>query len=410
MLSAVSMPDVPTLADRHDRWRRDSCLNLQPSENFLSPQVLDLLGSDLASRYTLPWGAEYQGAFLKNAYGGTRYLDEIEGVGEGLAREIFGAMHASLKPLSGHVAGMLLLLATTGPGDRILVVDSKHGGYDGYMPSNTPQLLGGRRVDFLPFREDAWRLDTNAAIRKIEKVKPKLVLLGQSFLLFPYDLEPLREAADRVGAILGYDGSHVLGLIAGGEFQRPLREGAHILVGSTHKSLFGPQGGLILTNDAQLWEEAKRNMLWRLFDNAHWNRIAGVAQALAEHKRFGRAYAKQVVRNAKAFAAALAERGFPLRFKEQGYTESHQVLLDEAGMKETLRMTPQEFSTAMEGSNLIVDAVARLGTNEVTRLGATEREMVEIAELMEQVVAGKSVKREVLALRSRLRLRYAFPE
>jgi len=403
------MPDVPSLADRHDRWRRDSCLNLQPSENLLSPQVLRVLGSDLASRYTLPWKAEYHGSRLENAYGGTKYLDEIEGIGEQLAREVFGAEHATLKPLSGHVAAMLLLLSTTEPGDRVLVVDAKHGGYDGYMPEYVPDVLGGRRVEFLPFREDAWRLDTANAARTIRKAKPRLVVLGQSFLLFPYELEPLREAADAAKAVLAYDASHVMGLIAGHEFQGPLQEGADVLVGSTHKSLFGPQGGLFLTNHEALWEKAERNLRWRLQDNAHWNRIAGVAQALAEHKEFGRAYAKQVVRNSRAFAAALVEHGFPVRFKEHGYTESHQILLDEAGMKRTLRMTPQEFSTAMEGNNMIVDAVARLGTNEVTRLGATEPEMADIADLMERVVGGKSVKEEVLALRSRLKLAYAFP-
>ena len=404
------MPDVPSLVDRHERWRRDSCLNLQPSENLLSPQVLRVLGSDLASRYTLPWNAEYHGARMKNAYGGTKYLDEIERIGERLAREVFDAKHASLKPLSGHVAAMLLLTAATEPGNRILVIDSKHGGYDGYMPEYVPDVLGGRKVDFLPFREGAWRLDTANAAKMIRKTKPRLVVLGQSFLLFPYDLEPLREAADAAKAILGYDGSHVLGLIAGGEFQRPLPEGADVLVGSTHKSFFGPQGGFFLTNDDALWERAKGNLLWRLLDNAHWNRIAGVAQALAEHKEFGGAYAKQVVRNARAFAATLAERGFPVRFRQEGYTQSHQILLDEPGLKRSFRMTPQEFSTAMEGNNVIVDAVGRLGTSEVTRLGATERDMADIAELMGQVVGGKSVKEEVLALRSRLKLSYAFPE
>ena len=404
------MPDVPSLVDRHERWRRDSCLNLQPSENLLSPQVLRVLGSDLASRYTLPWAAEYHGARLENAYGGTKYLDEIEGIGEQLACDLFGAKHASLKPLSGHVAAMLLVLSTTGPGDRVMVIDAKQGGYDGYMPEYVPDVLGGREVSFLPFRANAWRLDTVNAAKAIRKARPRLVVLGQSFLLFPYELGPLREAANAAKSVLAYDGSHVLGLVAGGEFQRPLPEGADVLVASTHKSLFGPQGGLFLANDDALWERAQKNLRWRLMDNAHWNRIAGVAQALAEHREFGKTYAKQVVRNARAFAAALADHGFPVRFKEQGYTESHQVLLDEAGLKRSFRMSPQEFSTAMEENNVIVDAVARLGTNEITRLGATEREMADIADLMDRIVAGKSVKEEVLALRSRLKLSYAFPE
>jgi len=404
------MPDIPSLVDRHERWRADSCVNLQPSENLLSPQVKRALGSDLAGRYTLPWKGDIHGSVVDNAYGGTRYLDEIEAFGEGLAREVFGAAHATLKPLSGHIAGMLMLLSTCRRKDRVLVVDAKHGGYDGYMPPYIPDVLGlDLKVDFLPFREDAWTVDTAKAARKIRSVKPRLVVLGASFLLFPYEIPPLREAADAVGAVLGYDGSHVLGLVAGGAFQRPLQEGADILVGSTHKSLFGPQGGLFLCNRDDLWAAAEKNLLWRLFDNVHWNRLAGVAQALAEAKEFATAYAPQVVKNAKALAAALDARGFPVRMKEHGYTESHQIHLDEERMKKELRMTPQEFSTVMEGNNVIVDAVARLGTNEITRLGATEREMVEIADLMELIVGGKSVKEEVLALRSRLKLSYAFP-
>ena len=404
------MVDVLSLVERHERWRADSCINLQPSENLVSPAVKRALGSDLAGRYSLPWRGDYHGARLENAYGGAKYLDEIEEAGEALARDLFQAKHASLKPLSGHLAAMLLLLSTCERKDRVLVVDAKHGGYDGYMPEYIPDVLGlDLKVDVLPFREDAWRVDTADAARRIRRFKPRLVVLGQSFLLFPYDLAALREAADDARARIGYDGSHVLGLVAGGAFQRPLPEGADVLVGSTHKSLFGPQGGLFLTDDDELWAEAIRNTLWRLFDNVHWNRVAGVAQALAEHKEFGAAYAAQVVKNAKALAAALDAHGFPVRFREHGYTESHQVHLDEAGLMRAFHLTPQGFSTAMEGNNLIVDAVCRIGTNEVTRLGATGKEMAEIADLMERAVAGKGVKEEVLALRSRLTMAYAFP-
>ncbi|TLZ50420.1 MAG: serine hydroxymethyltransferase, partial [Methanobacteriota archaeon] len=275
------MVDVLSLVERHERWRADSCINLQPSENVSSPQVRRALASDLAGRYTLPWSGEIHGSKVVNAYGGAKYLDEIEAMGEALARSVFEARHASLKPLSGHLAGMLMLLTAAKPKARVLTVDAAHGGYDGYMPPYIPDALGlNLKVDFLPFREDAWRVDTAKAAKKIRSWKPDLVILGASFLLFPYEMAPLREAADAVGARIGYDGSHVLGLIAGGVFQHALPEGADILVGSTHKSFFGPQGGLFLCNDNDLWERAQKNTVWRLFDNVHWNRLAGVAQAL----------------------------------------------------------------------------------------------------------------------------------
>lgn len=403
------MVDILSLVDRHERWRVESCLNLQPSENLVSPQVKRALGSDLAGRYTLPWDGEINGSPVANAYGGTRYLDEIEAAGEALAREVFGATYASLKPLSGHVAGMIGILTATSPGDTILVVDGRHGGYDGYGPDYIPDVLGGtRRVAYLPFDESAWQVDTPRAVESIEAVRPALVLLGASFLLFPYEIGPLRDACDSAGSLIGYDGSHVLGLIAGGAFQRPLAEGADLLLGSTHKSFFGPQGGILLTNRADVWETARRQMVWRTLDNVHWNRIAGLAQALSEHREFGAAYATQAVANAKALAAELDERGFPVRFAVHGYTASHQFLLDAAGLTDAFGLTPQEFSSTLERNDIIVDAVARVGTSEVTRLGATEATMGEIATLMDRAVRGDDVADDVHALRSRLRLSFAF--
>ncbi|MGH2357505.1 MAG: serine hydroxymethyltransferase [Candidatus Limnocylindria bacterium] len=401
--------DILSLVERHERWRGEECLNLQPSENLVSPQVKRALGSDLAGRYTLPWSGEIHGSAVHNAYGGTRYLDQIEAAGEELARAVFRARHASLKPLSGHVAGVIAILATTAPGDTILAVAGANGGYDGYGSDYIPRALGGtRHVEALPFYESAWQVDTDAAATKIHALRPALVLLGASFLLFPYDIGPIRKAADAVGALIGYDGSHVLGLIAGGAFQQPLAEGADLLIGSTHKSFFGPQGGLLLTNRDDIWQRASEQMLWRTLDNVHWNRVAGLAQALAEHQAFGADFAQQVVENAKVLAGELDRRGLPVRFKAHGYTESHQILLDENGLKQSLGLTPQEFSSALERSNLIVDAVARIGTSEVTRLGAAEAEMGEIAGLVWRAARGENVKGEVVALRSRLILSYAF--
>jgi glycine hydroxymethyltransferase len=403
--------DIMALVERHERWRASECLNLQASENLVSPQVKRALGSDLAGRYTLPWGGEIHGSAVRNAYGGTRYLDEIEAAGEALGRSVFRARHATLKPLSGHVAGMIAILATTAPGDTMLVVGGANGGYDGYGAEYIPRVLGGtRRVEALPFDESAWRLDTDAAAAQIRASRPTLIMLGASFLLFPYDIGPLRAAADAVGALIGYDGSHVLGLIAGGAFQDPLAEGADLLVGSTHKSFFGPQGGILLTNRDDVWEGANDHMLWRTLDNAHWNRVAGLAQALAEQQAFGAAYARQVVANAQALAGELARRGLPVRFKAYGYTESHQILLSEPELKRAWGFTPQEFSTTLERNNLIVDAVGRIGTSEVTRLGAGGAEIAEIGLLIEAAARGRNVKEDVIALRSRLRLSYAFDD
>src|SRR2546428_7763604 len=138
----AAMRDVLDLVAKHDDWRLRRTINLIPSENVTSEQVRSILASDLGDRYTLPWGKEWHGYTVENSYRGTRYLDEIESLGESLARDVFRAKHATLKPMSGHLAGMMLLSSLSSRGDRILVLDSRHGGVDGDLPGRPPGKLG----------------------------------------------------------------------------------------------------------------------------------------------------------------------------------------------------------------------------------------------------------------------------
>jgi len=400
------MRDVLDIVERHETWRGRT-INLIPSENVTSPQVRAILGSDLGHRYTLPWGKDFHGYVIENSYRGTRYLDEVEALGERLAREVFKAEHATLKPLSGHLAGMLVLSTLCARGDRILVLDSRVGGYDGYMPEYLPAMLG-LEAGFLPFDESEWTVDAEAAAAAIETTRPKLVLIGGSFIVFPHNLRRLRKACDSAGAVLAYDGSHVLGLIAGGQFQDPLREGADVLFGSTHKSFFGPQGGLLVTNRGDLFAPMADRFTWRVADNAHWNRIAATAQALLETRAFGKDYAKQVVRNAQALGRELDKRDVPVKFAHRGYTKSHQVHILEAGLIKRWNVNPNDWSVALEGNDIIVDSVARIGTNEVTRMGAKESHMEMLAELIARATKGEDVKADVAALRGDLAVTYAF--
>lgn len=405
--AVAGVRDIVSSVARHDEWRLRKCINLQCSENVTSEAVRRILSSDMGHRYTLPISQEVHGSFVGNAYRGTKYMDEVERQGEEIAKEIFGGEFASLKPLSGHIAAMIMLVATCKRGDKILVIDGKHGGYDGYLKDGMPDMFGFK-VDFLPFDEKRWNVDSERAAGKIADYKPKLIVLGASFLLFPYDIRPIRTAADDVGALIGYDGSHVLGLISGGIFQKPLQEGADILVGSTHKSFFGPQGGLFLCGDKRLSEAAQKAFYWRVMDNAHWNRVAALAQALAEAKRFGRDYAKQVVRNSKALAGELDRRGLPIKFPKQGYTECHQIHVDETRLKDSWGLTFSEFADRLEKCGIIVDAVGRIGTNEMTRLGAKEIEMRKVAGLLIECLNGGEISGEVALMKSRSRMSFCF--
>ncbi len=402
------MADLREIVRGHDRWRLEQVLNLQPSENVMSEAARSLLASDFAHRYTLP--ARYARGLgdARNAYRGTRFTDEMEALAEELAREVFGVPHASLKPLSGHLAGFLMLQACTRRGDRILVVSAEHGGYDGYMPGFLPDYLD-LKVDFLPFDAKTWNVDPKKAGDAVLDTRPKLVLVGASFILFPYNLRWLRGACDDVNAVLAYDASHVLGLIAGGEFQRPFLEGVDILTASTHKSFPGPQGGMLLSNRADLFERAMDTILWRTQDNAHWNRIAATAQVLLETKALGTAYARQVVANSQALGTQLDKWGLPVKFKALGFSRSHQLLVDANALKEDWHLAPWEFADRLEKNNVIVDAVGRIGTNEITRMGATEDHMQTLAGLIARAARGEDIRKDVAELRSQLHLSFVLP-
>ncbi|HYM39275.1 MAG TPA: serine hydroxymethyltransferase [Thermoplasmata archaeon] len=402
------MFELDAIVRDHERWRLQQVLNLQPSENVMSEAARSLLATDFVHRYTLPARFAPGLGEAKNAYRGTRHTDRMEALAEGLAREVFGVTHASLKPLSGHLAGFLMLQACTRRGDRILVISAEHGGYDGYMPGFLPDYLD-LKVDFLPFDTKSWNVDPKKAADAVIATRPRLVLVGASLILFPYNLRWLRGACDDVNAVLAYDASHVLGLIAGGEFQRPFLEGVDILTASTHKSFPGPQGGLLLSNRADLFDRAMDTIMWRTQDNAHWNRIAATAQVLLEMKTWGKAYATQVVANSQALGTQLAKWGFPVKFKSLGFSRSHQLLIDAERLKEDWHLTPWEFADRLEQNNLIVDAVGRIGTNEITRMGATEEHMQAVAGLMSRAARGEDVRRDVEELRSQLHLAFILP-
>lgn len=392
---------------QQEKWRQEDSINLLPSENSASPQVRALLSSDFSNRYTLPLDSGEGMAYVENAYRGTRITTDVERKAEELACKVYKAKHSCVQPMGGHIAALIAIKALTKRGDGMCAVAPEHGGYDGYAPAYIPDIYG-LKAWALPFDQSTWNLETESAVREIRKRKPGLVILGASFLIFPYDMKPVREACDDIGAKLAYDGSHVMGLIAGGGFQQPLKEGADILYGSTHKSFFGPQGGIILADSDEVDAGVRKNLTWRIVDNVHWNRVAALGQALLEMDRFGPAYAKQVVRNSKRLGKELSERGFPLKFADMGFSESHQLLIDVPGLEKKYGMSLNDFSVMMEKTNLITDSVGRLGTCEITRLGVKEKDLPELADIFMDGAGGKDVRRKVKRFRARLDMDYRF--
>ncbi|MFQ5999343.1 MAG: hypothetical protein ACE5J6_01060 [Candidatus Bathyarchaeia archaeon] len=384
------------LIEKHEQWRGKECINLIPAENVMSPAVRSLLSSDLGHRYTSR--AQF--------YMGTRFIDEIERSGEELAKNLFKSETAELRPLSGHVADLIFLACFTKPNDTILCASPDDGGYPGFWKNGLSRLLKLRKIRF-PFSKEAMNIKVEEATDLILREKPKVVVFGASIFLFPHPLRELAETARQIGAHIGYDGSHVLGLIAGGEFQDPLREGAHALFGSTHKSFFGPQGGIILA-DKEHGDAIKKRIHPEFVDNAHWNRIAALTLALAEMKAYGEKYAGQVVQNAQALAKALAQEGFPVVCPQFGCTRSHQVLLGYGGYEEG-----RAVARKLEKANIIVDSGVRLGVCEATRRGMKESEMQRIAVFIRRVVVDNEdpnrVKGDVMKLSEEFRdIEYCF--
>ena len=221
-------------------------------------------------------------------------------------------------------------------------------------------------------------------------------------MLFPYPLAPIAEAVHAVDGLVLYDASHVLGLVAGGAFQDPLREGADVVYGSTHKSLPGPQGGLLLTDREELFRQIAPALVWRVFDNAHWNRIAALGQTLLEMERWAQPYAAITIDNARALARALDQGGLPMLAADRGYTASHQLLIDRDELRARHGLRPGLLARRWEANHLITDLVGRLGTAEVSRLGLTPEEMPRLAEmLLRSGLHGAEVRNDVLAWRQR---------
>jgi glycine hydroxymethyltransferase len=388
--------EILSFVDKHEEWRGKQCLNLIPSENVMSPSVRRLLSSELGNRYTS----------RDRFYMGTRFIDDIEHYGEKLAKQVFRADSADLRPLSGHIADLIFLASCTKPGDTLMCISPKDGGYPGMWEEGLTGLLRLKAVPF-PFSKPDMNIKVEEAKEKIRRIKPRIVIFGASHIAFPHPVKELADVARESGIIVGFDGSHVMGLIAGKQFQDPLREGAHALFGSTHKTFFGPQGGIFLA-DKNHGEFVKSKIYPAYVDNAHWNRIAALTLALAEMEKFGKAYAEQVIRNSQTLAKSLDDFGFPVVCQHLGFTQSHQVILNYGDSGKG-----RVFAEKLQCANIIVDCVVRIGTCEVTRRGMKGDEMIRIAEIIKRTAIDaeppENIKKDVAKLSSEFqKVEYCF--
>lgn len=380
------------LIDEHEAWRATT-LNLIASENLISPAVQQALANDLVGRYT-----DYTGRDLTaRRYRGNRYVVEIEQEAEALAKSLFGASEVDLRAISGHIAGACVILGLCEAGDTILEVGST-GGSHRMAAKFAERSPVGLTTEFLPFDEARWNVDLSAALAMIEAKKPKMVILGSSAFLFPH---PVREIAAAVhatlGAVLVYDGSHVMGLMAGGKFQQPLAEGADVVYGSMHKTLPGPQGGIIYSNSADLMDRIAKAIYPPLVTNHHSFRMPALSLAFAEMLNYGARYAAQVIINAQTLGAALTSRGAAPLSVDGHYTESHTLLVP-AGADASERLEACgiicgafRVPAALGGTGL------RIGSQELTRQGAVEGDMEVAADLIAAGLKGETTVDDLTA-------------
>ena len=394
--------------EKHHEWF-DNSIPLIASENIPSPAVREAVMSDFGNRYAEGWPGE-------RVYAGCTYIDEVEIQCMELAQKLFKAEFADVRSVSGVVANLAIYSAYSNPGDVMIASSIPAGGHISHGKkehSGTAGLVHGLDIEFFAFDPEEMTLDVDKTKAKVEDLKsqgrlPKIAMFGGSVFLFPHPVKELADFLKGHDMHINYDAAHVAGLIAGGKFQDPLREGTDTMTMSTHKTLFGPQGGLVLGFEKHA-EPIKKAMFPGLTSSHHIHHMGAKAVAFAEALEFGTDYAEQTIKNAKALASELNNVGFKVLGEKRGYTESHQTVVNVLDYGDG-----GSIEADLEKANIIVNRQLipgdlkanrhymhpggiRLGTSEITRLGMKESEMKEIALLIKQVVVDKKDAGEVAA-------------
>jgi len=408
MLSVV-LPDRELFAIiEAERERQNTTLQLIASENFASRAVLAATGSVLTNKYS-------EGYPGKRYYGGNAVIDQAEDLARRRACELFGAEHANVQPHSGANANLACYLAVLQPGDTVLGMRLDQGGH---LTHGSPVNVSGQWYRFVSYgvSESDERIDLAALADLAEQHRPKLIVAGATAYPRVIEAAPLRRIADSVGALLLFDAAHIAGLVAGGAHPNPVPY-SDIVTFTTHKTLRGPRGGCILTKEglAQVIDKA---VFPGLQGGPLEHVIAAKAVAFyeASQPEFVE-YAAQIVRNARALAAALAGEGFRI---VSGGTDNHLMLVDLRSFDPDLTGKVAQEALDKAGITLnrnqipgdprspFVTSGLRIGTPAVTTAGMREPEMAEIAQLVRRVLAApdddherKAVREEVATLCSK---------
>ena len=401
-----SYSKVFSMLKDHNKWFENS-IPLIASENVPSPAVREAIISDFGNRYAEGWPGE-------RVYAGCVYIDKVEFECMALAKKLFKAEFADVRPISGVVANLAIYSAFTNPGDVMIAPSIPAGGHISHGKkehSGTAGLVHGLEIEFYPFDAEEMTIDVDKSKQKIQELEksgrlPKMAMFGGSLFLFPHPVKELSDFLKGYNIHVNYDAAHVAGLIAGKQFQDPLREGADTMTMSTHKTLFGPQGGLVLGYE-KFGDAIKKATFPGLTSSHHIHHMAAKAVTFAEALEFGKDYAVQVIKNAKALAESLSDAGFTVLGEKRGFTKSHQIAvnvlkysdggkveadLEKANIIVNRQLIPGDIKA---GRNYFHPGGIRLGVSEITRLGMKKSEMKEIGLLIKDVIIKKKDPKKI---------------
>ncbi|WP_027714215.1 serine hydroxymethyltransferase [Desulfuromonas sp. TF] len=388
-------------AIRRETERQEYSLEFIASENFVSERVLEAQGSVLTNKYA-------EGYPGKRYYGGCEFVDVAEQLAIDRAKELFGAEHVNVQPHSGSQANMAVYFSVCQPGDTVLGMNLAHGGH---LTHGSPVNFSGKLFNILPYgvKKETGIIDYEEAERLAEEHKPKLIVVGASAYPRTIDFEAFRRIADKVGAMVMVDMAHIAGLVAAGVHPSPVPH-AEFVTTTTHKTLRGPRGGMILCRE-EFAKKLNSNIFPGIQGGPLMHVIAAKAVAFKEalEPEF-KGYALQVVKNARALADGLMRRGFNL---VSGGTDNHLMLVDLSGSEitgkmaeETLEMagiTVNKNAVPFDTRSPFVTSGFRIGTPATTSRGLKEEEMETVATWIGRALQNVGNEAELALIRNEVK-------
>ncbi|RUA06176.1 MAG: serine hydroxymethyltransferase [Fusobacteria bacterium] len=387
----------------NENERQENGIELIASENFVSPSVMEAMGSVLTNKYA-------EGYPNKRYYGGCKFVDVVETLAIERLKELFGCEYANVQPHSGSQANMAVYMALINPGDKVLGMALDQGGH---LTHGHPVSFSGILYDIVSYKlSDEEQLIDYDVIREMAlKEKPKLIIAGASSYSREIDFKKFREIADEVGAYLMVDMAHIAGLVAAGLHNDPVPY-AHVVTSTTHKTLRGPRGGIIISNHEDIMKKINKTIFPGIQGGPLMHVIAGKAVAFKEAlSEDFKEYQKQIIKNAKVLSESLMEKGFKI---VSGGTDNHMFLVDlqNKGItgKEAEKLlleadiTTNKNSVPNDPQKPFVTSGIRIGTPAITSRGMKEEDMVVLADIIDGIIRDKSgvdYKEKVLALASK---------